>query len=212
MTNRIGMDVEQLLRWAYVDELSKQQLSAAEAVWDGIFDFANHGGIDDDNHAMQRYAHIGEPHPDARCIERAVAALPETVIDWDAHFDLLAGDLAGLVSINDLRPRRIDPAPKTRTGWGAAGDKALKAFFGEKGAVPAQGGRSPIGRAPTEMAQRPGPTPAALRPPTAPPSSAVSSPPAEHWASRRPLSARASPGSNRSLGCGSCSAARGGSD
>ena len=47
MTNRIGMDVEQLLRWAYVDELSKQQLSAAEAVWDGIFDFANHGGIRD---------------------------------------------------------------------------------------------------------------------------------------------------------------------
>jgi hypothetical protein len=123
-----------LLRWAYVDELSKRQCSAAEGIWDHILDYANHGGIDRGRGAAQRYSHFGLPDPDAERIERAVSALGETVIDWNVHLDLIAGDLAGLISINDLSPRAATRrAPEF--GWGKAGTKALHAFFGSKEAM-----------------------------------------------------------------------------
>src|ERR1700731_122091 len=98
---KVKMDIELLLRWAYVDELSKRQSSAAEGIWDKIQDSSNHGGIDSGRGAAQRYAHFGLPDPDAERIERAVSGLGETVIDWKQHFDAIAGDLAGLITIND---------------------------------------------------------------------------------------------------------------
>lgn len=134
---KIAMDIESLLKWSYQDELSKRQSSSAEGIWDHILDYANHGGIDQGRGAAQRYAHFGLPDDDAVRIEKAVSALPDTVIDWDRHFDEIAGDLAGLISINDLSPWRepqAQPAPKA--GWGNAGTKALKAWFGAKGAQP----------------------------------------------------------------------------
>jgi hypothetical protein len=133
--SKIGLDVELLVRWAWLDELSKRQSSAAEGIWDRIQDYANHGGIDSGRGAAQRYAHFGLPDDDAILIEKAVSALPPTVIDWDAHFEEIAGDLAGLISVNDLAPRDVD-RQTTKAGWGAAGKRALKAFFGEKGALP----------------------------------------------------------------------------
>lgn len=83
----------------------------------------------------------------------------------------------------DLKRKQREPAPPSDPDRSASdmqlqelqkrvGDLQQKLADQEKGPPPAQGGRSPIGRAPTEMAQRPGPTPAAIRPPTAPPSSA----------------------------------------
>jgi hypothetical protein len=133
---KVKMDIELLLRWAYVDELSKRQCSAAEGIWDKIQDFTNHGGVDSGRGAAQRYAHFGLPDPDAERIEKAVSALSETVIDWREHFGAIAGDLAGLITINDLLPldRRGPRTPDV--GWGKAGTKALKAFFGDKGAAP----------------------------------------------------------------------------
>lgn len=127
---KVEMDIEMLLRWAFRDELSKRAVSAAEGIWDRIQDNQHHGGIDRSHHgAGQRYAAIGLPDPDAERIERAVAALDEQIIDWKASMDAIAGDLGGIVSINDVTP---SSAPKRvpRTGWGAAGDRALKGIFG----------------------------------------------------------------------------------
>jgi hypothetical protein len=132
---KIEICTEKLLQWAYIDELSKRQSSAAEGIWDHILDYSNHGGIDSGRGAAQRYAHFGLPDADAERIEQAVALLPDTVVDWSAHFADIAGDLAGLISINDLAPQlRASSSPKT--GWGNAGTKALRAFFGDKGAQP----------------------------------------------------------------------------
>lgn len=133
---KISMDVEALLRWAYVDELSKRQSSSAEGIWDRILDYQNHGGIDSGKGAAQRYSHFGLPDPDAELIEKAVSALPETVIDWNTHLEEIAGDLAGLVSINDLSPWRAGMPKRPKAGWGDAGIRALKGFFGNKGVEP----------------------------------------------------------------------------
>lgn len=48
-----------------------------------IEDIGRHGGIDvdDTNVSSQRYAHIGEPDPDALTLERAIAKLEPVVID-----------------------------------------------------------------------------------------------------------------------------------
>lgn len=129
------IDIETLLRWAYRDELSKRQTSAAEGIWDRISDYQHHGGIDSGHGGAQRYAHFGLPDPDAERVERAVSALADTVIDWRSSFDVIAGDLAGLVTVNDVSPhtsRRRAP----RADWGPAGDKALQAWWGPKGNVP----------------------------------------------------------------------------
>jgi hypothetical protein len=130
---KIGIDVELLVRWAYVDELSKRQSSAAEGIWDHILDYANHGGIDSGRGAAQRYAHFGLPDPDAERVERVVSSLADIVIDWDVQFDEIAGDLAGLISVNDLSGRR-ETCRAPKAGWGAKGSRALKAFYGDKGA------------------------------------------------------------------------------
>jgi hypothetical protein len=133
---KTGVDIERLLQWAYIDELSKRQSSAAEGIWDHIQDYANHGGIDKGQGAAQRYAHFGLPDPDAERIESAVSALGETLIDWDQHFETIAGELTGLIAINDLSPRAIEQRRPPKADWGGAGDRALQAFFGKGGNIP----------------------------------------------------------------------------
>ena len=100
---KAAKDVESLLRWAYLDELPKRKTSSAEGIWDGIAEYGQRGGIDVGHGAAQRYPHFGLPHKDAITIEKAVNALPDTLIDWGQHYDLIAGDLAPLVSINDVQ-------------------------------------------------------------------------------------------------------------
>lgn len=133
--SKVEIDVENLLRWAYVDELSKRQISAAEGIWDRIEDYGNHGGIDKGHGAAQRYSHFGLPDPDAEAVELAVASLGEVEIDWNLSLEPIAGDLAGLVSVNDLT-RRDAEQKRTKVGWGESGTKALKAFFGDDGVRP----------------------------------------------------------------------------
>lgn len=122
------IDIETLLHWAFRDELSKKQTSSAEGIWDRIEEDGRRGGIDRGHGAAQRYSHFGLPDPDAERIEKAVAGLEDMVIDWRKSFDAIAGELSGLISVNDL-VRQEPRAPKA--GWGAAGAKAVKAFFGE---------------------------------------------------------------------------------
>lgn len=97
-----------MLRWAYLDELSKRQTSAAEGIWDRLAQYGSLGGINpDESHfaggGAQRYAQFGLPHADAEEIERAVAALGRISIEQD--FDIIVGELRALVSVNDLAPR-----------------------------------------------------------------------------------------------------------
>lgn len=131
--NRTEIDIETLLLWAFRDELSKRQTSATEGLWDHIAELGQRGGIEVDRghgDGAQRYAYIGLPDPDALLIEKAVAGLEDLVIDWPQSFDAIAGDLAGLITVNDMARRESAPrAPKA--GWGAAGANAVKAFFGE---------------------------------------------------------------------------------
>jgi hypothetical protein len=106
------VEIEKLLQWAYLDELPKRQISSAEGVWDAVREYGQRGGIDVGHGAAQRYPHFGLPHRDAEEIERQVAQLGSLTVDWDSDFDLIAWDLAGLVSINELaaprRPRFAD--------------------------------------------------------------------------------------------------------
>lgn len=137
--NRTEIDIETLLLWAFRDELSKRQTSAAEGLWDHIGELGQRGGmeIDRSHGGAQRYAYIGLPDPDALLIEKAVASLEDLVIDWPQSFDAIAGDLAGLVSVNDMaRQESALRAPKA--GWGPAGRKALNAWYGADGARPAR--------------------------------------------------------------------------
>ncbi len=109
------IEIETLLVWAFREELPKRQLSAQEMCWESIAISGPFGPIDE-GISIQRYAYVGEPHPDARIIEKAVEALPLVVIDWAESLDAIMGDLAGLVSINDLRRQdRADRA--TTSGW-----------------------------------------------------------------------------------------------
>lgn len=127
--SKTEMDIERLLQWAFIDELSKKQTSAAEGIWDRIFENQHHGGIDRGHSSAQRYAHFGLPDPDAETIEQAVERLDDFVIDWAESYDAIAADLSALVTINDMTGQP-QSARKPKSKWGRAGDRALKAFFG----------------------------------------------------------------------------------
>jgi hypothetical protein len=102
-------DIENLLQWAYLDELPKRQTSSAEGVWDGIREYGQRGGIDIGAGGAQRYPHFGLPHPDAEAIEQAVGALKPASIEDD--YEVIVAELAALVSVNDLRPRKAARVP-----------------------------------------------------------------------------------------------------
>jgi len=116
-------DIEQLLRWAYRDELAKRVTSSAEGLWDRLADwrFLGTGAVDLGTHGPQRYD-LGMPHPDAVTIEKAVGQLPDAVIDWDREAPSVLGDLLALAD-----PRKKNNAPaasavrmarcSTTVGW-----------------------------------------------------------------------------------------------
>lgn len=114
---KIEMDIERLLHWAYRDELSKRQTSAAEGIWDRIEENAQRGGIDPGHGAAQRYSHFGLPHPDAERIERAVGALEDTTVDWERNLPSIAGSLVGLVTVNDFGRSPPQMARPTVSEW-----------------------------------------------------------------------------------------------
>lgn len=105
-------EIERLLVWAYRDELPKRDAtSSAEGIWDLIAGYGARGGVDIGGHgSAQRYAQLGVPHPDALEVERAVANLPDAVIDWEADAEPILGDLLALAD-----PRRCPPKPRRST-------------------------------------------------------------------------------------------------
>lgn len=136
-TVKTEIDIETLLHWAYRDELSKRQTSAAEGIWDKILQDGQRGGIDPGHGSAQRYAHFGLPDPDAELIEKAVGALEDTVLDWKQSFDAIAAELSALISVNDVTRRDI-PSRIPKSGWGDAGNRALKGFWGKGAEQPIQ--------------------------------------------------------------------------
>jgi hypothetical protein len=80
------LDVERLLQWAYQDELSKGG-EQAFSPWEPIIRYGDRGGValDDAEYAGRLPPIFGEPHPDARVIERAVNALGPIEIDPRGH-------------------------------------------------------------------------------------------------------------------------------
>ena len=136
MAIKTEMDIETLLHWAYRDELSKKQLSAAEGIWDRIEEDGQRGGVDKGQGAAQRYAHFGLPDPDAEIVERAVAALSDMVINWEKSFKAIAGDLSALISINEMNRHPSMRPKQPRAGWGKAGSRAVEAFWGKGAARP----------------------------------------------------------------------------
>lgn len=90
-------DVEKLITWAYRDELSKRFTSSAEGIWENIRDFV----VDAGRGSPQRYD-FGMPDPDAEDIEKAVSALPDVIIDWEASREAVMGELAPLLVTRDV--------------------------------------------------------------------------------------------------------------
>lgn len=101
-------EIESLLTWAYLHELPKRHISSAEANWNRISQYGYLGGVNTDHGAAQRYPHHGVPHKDAEIIEKAVDALG--IADWQHDFEHIAGELAALVSVNELFPKIAKPA------------------------------------------------------------------------------------------------------
>lgn len=119
------IDIEVLLQWTYIDELSKRHTSSAEGIWDRLAQNGSLGGINPDpgHGSAQRYAHFGLPHPDAETIEKAVGALESVVVDWKEHYHTIAGDLSALVTINDMA--NVAVRPRLASGGSGFGKRQL---------------------------------------------------------------------------------------
>ena len=114
-SHRREVDVEMLLQWAYRDELPKQQLSAsAESNWERAE--TGMGGLDENHHAMQRYAHIGLPHQDAVEIARIVDHLPAIEIDWGMWRAPRPLEIKAAVADNEFGGSRTGKITKIRPG------------------------------------------------------------------------------------------------
>lgn len=76
------IDIEKLVQWAFRDELPKQGANPFSP-WEPILRYGSNGGhrIDDDAPRGRLPAILGEPHPDARLIERAVNQLEPVEAD-----------------------------------------------------------------------------------------------------------------------------------
>ena len=65
---KISRSVEDLLCWAYGEELPKAPPSSSQRNWHLIKEYGARGGIDVGHSSAARYTHYEEPHPDARRI------------------------------------------------------------------------------------------------------------------------------------------------
>jgi hypothetical protein len=132
-TNKKRVDVELLIRWAYLDELPKKKISSAEGVWDAVREYGQRGGIDVGQSGAQRYPHFGLPHPDAELIEKAVDCLGQFSIEQD--FAMIVGELGGLISVNDFRPRKAVRVPGKTTEAGYYDKDAMPPAFAPRDVI-----------------------------------------------------------------------------
>ncbi len=111
------VEIQALLEWTFRTELPKRQISSAEGIWRDVAIGA--AGIGGDGGSAQRYPHHGLPHDDALLIEAAVAGLPMWMCDWSESLPDIMGDLAGLLTVNDLRREQEERGRITQSSWPA---------------------------------------------------------------------------------------------
>ncbi|VFU07919.1 hypothetical protein [Methylocella tundrae] len=128
------VEVEALLRWAYRDELPKEQAPGGAIVpgfragWGGVSKFGDYLTVIDEA-GLNRWGVVpiagaeSEPHPDALAIAAAVAALDGLELglpeDWSPFSDLgdmgVLGEAAVAATVDRLTVRDADGARRLRT-------------------------------------------------------------------------------------------------
>lgn len=115
VTVKRQVEIGALLAWCYREELPKRTISSAEGIWRDL-DIGT-GGMGGDHGCAQRYPHHGLPHDDALRIEDAVSELPPWMCDWSESLDAIMGDLAGLLTVNDLQREQMERGRITQSSW-----------------------------------------------------------------------------------------------
>lgn len=115
VTVKRQVEIGALLAWCYREELPKRQISSAEGIWRDMDIGAP--GMGGDHGCAQRYPHHGLPHDDALRIEDAVSDLPPWMCDWSESLDAIMGDLAGLLTVNDLQREQMERGRITQSSW-----------------------------------------------------------------------------------------------
>lgn len=115
VTVKRQVEIGALLAWCYREELPKRQISSAEGIWRDMDIGAP--GMGGDHGCAQRYPHHGLPHDDALRIEDAVSELPPWMCDWSESLDAIMGDLAGLLTVNDLQREQMERGRITQSSW-----------------------------------------------------------------------------------------------
>jgi hypothetical protein len=145
------VDIEQLLTWAFVEELPKEQLSSAEWAWKNMRDQVRLGGVSIDRSAPQRYGVIEPPHPDALQVAAVLKRLPRIMypdgdgkivrVDWADSGSLLFSDMPHLalpsiaLSTYDLVTTMISHAVMRRRPRWYVGRISLRRRIGANGRV-----------------------------------------------------------------------------
>ena len=126
--------IEQLLSWAYLEELPKQNEGGGL-----LSDLAMLGAPIDKGHIGDRMPlGAGPPHPDAILLHYHVCQLPYVRVDWARQRDYLMGPLAPWLDLNDITvsamatglhgKRQLDQGIKFRAfPRGRRGKKKLRA-------------------------------------------------------------------------------------
>lgn len=96
------VDIEKLLVWAYRDELAKLHTSCAEGIWDHIEDASTLGIVTTTGEGCAQRYDFGLPDDDAIAIEKAVAQLGDTIIDWEQSRDAILAEVAPLFAKRDV--------------------------------------------------------------------------------------------------------------
>lgn len=103
MDVRRRVDIEQLLQWAYRDELPKggSDWSSASGT-SPMFRLADLGTrVDDWSHEPGFPIALGPAHQDATAIDLAVMELADDAFDWPTSREFVLGNFAALVDEND---------------------------------------------------------------------------------------------------------------
>lgn len=103
MSQKVEIDIERLLQWAFRDELPKQSV---EGTWgysvSPMFRLAALGVSVDESSGEPGFPYaLGGPHADALVVGKYVESLGPDAINWPASRANVMGDLAELVSDND---------------------------------------------------------------------------------------------------------------
>lgn len=130
------VDIEQLLQWAYRDELPKRAIGGLTG-WEKTIYLGT--SVDEGNFESGFPVALGPPHPDALLIDYAVRSLSDVTMLWEHECAGIMGNLAAYVEADDPVLRRMQFSPAclvtaharmgTRPRWDL-GPARLRPMFG----------------------------------------------------------------------------------